>query len=26
VRRAGRWWLTAGQNTKINIDGGAVAQ
>jgi PPOX class F420-dependent enzyme/OxyR family protein/uncharacterized protein (TIGR02246 family) len=26
VRRGGRWWLVAGQNTKINIDGGAVAQ
>lgn len=24
VRRAGTWWLAAGQNTKINIDGGAV--
>ena len=26
VRRGGTWWLTAGQNTKINIDGGAVQQ
>jgi PPOX class F420-dependent enzyme/OxyR family protein len=26
VRRADTWWLAAGQNTKINIDGGAVAQ
>lgn len=26
VRRGGRWWLAAGQNTKINIDRGAVKQ
>jgi PPOX class F420-dependent enzyme/OxyR family protein/uncharacterized protein (TIGR02246 family) len=26
VRRNGMWWLAAGQNTKINIDGGAVTQ
>jgi PPOX class F420-dependent enzyme/OxyR family protein/uncharacterized protein (TIGR02246 family) len=26
VRRAGKWWLAAGQNTKINIDSGAVRQ
>jgi PPOX class F420-dependent enzyme/OxyR family protein len=26
VHRAGTWWLAAGQNTKINIDGGAVQQ
>jgi uncharacterized protein (TIGR02246 family) len=25
VRREGRWWLAAGQNTPINIDLGAVA-
>lgn len=26
VRREGTWWLTAGQNTVVNIDRGAVAQ
>jgi hypothetical protein len=26
VRRNGKWWITAGQNTVINIDRGALAQ
>lgn len=26
VRKAGRWWLAAGQNTVINVDRGAVSQ
>ena len=26
VRRAGAWWLAAGQNTVINVDRGAVRQ
>ncbi len=26
VRRNGTWWLTAGQNTVINVDRGALAQ
>lgn len=26
VRRNGMWWMTAGQNTVINIDRGALAR